>query len=138
MRYLILIFLFSFLIFCERDVSCLIDLDKATFELPYNRHYDHDTSFKLVGEVSKKGVLKVLEIYTLNFSHDVDFNIVLRNKTDNPYIENILYKSPKMTSTVEKVSLKLDDIPFDDLVVNIFRYETYKPIDFVCVISYIN
>ena len=112
------------------------------YTLPYYRHYDHDTRFFSVNPIDTVGVLREVEFYAYNFGDsirqypDADptvyFNFLI---TVNQY--DTLYFSPKLSTENDTEFVVTLNEEFEGLVkVYIFRYETYKPIDFRAELKY--
>ena len=102
------------------------------YTLPYYRHYAPNAQFLSDNPIDTSGVIKQVIFSVSNFNDTVEFNFLI---TVDYY--DTLYYSPKLcTEAIEKGTFILD-AEFDGLInVHIRRYETFKPIDFECEISY--
>jgi len=117
---------------CESVTEPENDIKSSLYFLPYYIHYDHDAQFTTEDKINTDGTIKYVVFSVKNFADTVFFNffITVNNK-------DTLYLSPKLsTEAIEKetfyISKKFNGI----LNVHMFRYETFKPIDFECEIFY--
>lgn len=114
----------------------------AVYELPYNRHYDHDARFISDNPIDTSGMIHSIKFTAFNFGDSirqypnadptVEFNYVITvDHSDTLYFSNKLNTDYNITFYREINKL------FDGRInVNILRYETFKPIDFKCEILY--
>ncbi len=112
------------------------------YTLPYNQHYDHDARFFSVNPVDTVGVLRKVKFYAYNFGDNIEqypdadptvfFNFFL---TVNYY--DTLYFSPYLSTEDNTEFIVTLNEKFDGPIsVHMYRYETFKPIDFKCEVLY--
>jgi len=125
--------LMLFILSCSNPVeNNETEIFTTTYELLYDRHYDHDTQFMSSNKISGNGIIHSVNFIPYNFDQDVEFGFFI---TINQY--DTLYFLQKIdTQATEKVILVLNK-KFNGVInVHIFRYETYKQINFRCKITY--
>ena len=104
----------------------------AIYTLPYDQQIDHDAQFISENFINTSGEIKEVIFSVSNFNNDVFFDFFI---TSDYY--DTLYFSPKLSTTAIEEEIFTLNKEFDGLVnVHIFRYETFKPIDFRCEIKY--
>jgi len=135
--------LMLFILSCSNPVeNNRVEVFTTTYELPYDRHYDHDAMFVSDNLIDTTAILYTMEFTAFNFDDSIKqypnadpviyFNYVV---TIDYY--DTLYYSEKFTTEKDTLIIKSFYSKFHgDLNVSINRYETYKPIDFKCVIKF--
>ncbi len=119
-------------------------MSTAIYTLPYDRHYDGDAQFISENPIDTItiGVIREIRFFAYNFGDSIKqypdaeptvfFNFFL---TVNQY--DTLYFSPKLSTKNDTEFIVTLNTGFNGLInVHIFRYETFKPIDFRCEIFY--
>jgi hypothetical protein len=110
------------------------------YVLPYNRHYDADAQFFPTNYIDTTGVLHEIKFYAYNFGDTVKYGAdptVYFNFFITIDYYDTLYFSPYLSTENDTEFTTTLNEEFNGKVnVSIYRYETFKPIDFRCEIKY--
>lgn len=139
----LIIVLMLFVLSCSNPVeNNELEIFTTTYELPYNRHYDHDAMFASDNSIDTTAILYTMEFTAFNFGDSIKqypnadpiihFNYVITVD----YYDTLYYSEKFNTEENTTVNVILCSKFNGDLNVSIKRYETYKPIDFKCIIKF--
>jgi hypothetical protein len=112
----------------------------STYTLPYNQHYDADERFFPVNQIDATGLLREIRFYAYNFGdsvkYDADPTVFFNFFLTENYFDTTYFSPNLSTEKDEKFTVTLNK-EFNGIInVHIYRYETFKPIDFRCEILY--